>query len=372
MAQRTWIGGATPSVGQVWKGTITTTTGTHTYTVTLTLENGATVAITYTVTGSEGSVTAVALAFITAWNLSQLPGISGITATQSAGQVILTADTEGTPFSAAASGSGTWSGTGNTTENVGPTDYGTAANWAEGAIPVANDDVKITGTYSILYGLQRASVELDDVIIDSHSGQVGGPAGMLTLDMADADRCEINSSGETWLSLGSAACSPRIIATKSPSSGKAGLYLYGTALATLTVESGNVRILSGSTVVTLAVRPGASVVVESGVTLTTIHNAGGVVSHSAATTVNNVSGTCTIHGAVTTINCESGTVQQTTGNVTTANCDGGVVDTTLSRIARTYGTVNANGGEFRHDPNVVTLTNPPASTGTLSTKRVAA
>jgi hypothetical protein len=179
MSQTSWLGGngGNPSVAQVWKGTITTTTTGHIYTITLTDESGNTVAISYTVLVTDTTTTLVATGFITAWNASTDPRIAALTATQSSGQVILTADSAGIPFSAAASGTGTWSGTGNTQANAGPNDAGTAANYSGGAVPVTGDDLTIDGrgyggsTYTILYSLNQSGVTLTSL-----SHYVGAPA----------------------------------------------------------------------------------------------------------------------------------------------------------------------------------------------------
>src|SRR5262245_12316563 len=130
------------AVAQVWKGTVTTTTNGHTYILTLTMDDGSTAAITYVVANPpDSTVTLVATGIITAWNAAANPFVKQITATQSSGQVILTANTAGIPFSVAATGTGTWSGTGNTTSNVGNSDYATARNWQTDLAPVATNDV---------------------------------------------------------------------------------------------------------------------------------------------------------------------------------------------------------------------------------------
>ncbi len=163
MASVIYYGGTT-AVAQVWKGTITTTTTGHTYTVPLTDEAGNTYTFSYALVGGDTTVTLAALSFLTAWNANTNPLVSAILASQNAGQVILTARTTGVPFYVGSpGGTGTWSGTGNTTANAGPSDYNTAGNFSGGAVPSSGDslyiDARASGS-SILYGLDQSAVTL--------------------------------------------------------------------------------------------------------------------------------------------------------------------------------------------------------------------
>lgn len=372
MAKKTWIGGAT-AVAQVSSATVTGYDAATTYTITVTGEDGSTKTIDVAGT-TDADGTAAALR--SAWNASTHRLCTGITAAGSGAIVQLTADTAGTPFyvaSSVAGGTGTFGAFSTGTANAGPYDYGTAANWLEGAIPAANDDVLIQGAVNITYGLIQSSVELDDFKIDSYTGQIGSSGSPLVIDMADADTIEISASGQVWLSLGNAGCSPRIVRTANAPAGQFGLYLTGTALATLTVESGSVKLMNTSNVTVLNVRTGATVYAEVGATITTAHNSGTLTMQTNATTINQLAGVVTTQGSMTatTINVEGGLADlRSTGTVGTLNADGGVVDLTKNSQSKTVTTANVRGGELRYDPNVVTISTL-ASVGSVVVRRAA-
>lgn len=358
MAKRTWIGG-TVNQAQVWKGTITTTTTGHTYIVTFTAENGSTYAFSYALVAGDTTVTLAAASWVLAFNANKNNLINGITATSSAGIITLTATVPGTPFYAATSGTGTWSATGNTTASFGANDYNATSNWLEGAVPVANDVVYLTGSTSILYGLNQSAVEVDGFYVTaSFTGDIGRAGAYLQIDVEDALRFEYSGTGTAYIDVGTAAISPVVKKTRTASGGLAGLYLKGSALVTIDHQSGVVS-LDTATVTTYLAAKGTVVYVTPGCTLTTLHNSGGVVTLEVAiTTANNQSGTLTTSGsgAVGTLNLDGGTaILNSSGTVTTCNADGGVLDLTGSRIARTITTLNFRGAKVRYDPAVITI-----------------
>ena len=114
----------------------------------------------------------------------------------------------------------------------------------------------------------------------------------------------------------------------------------------------------------------ATVIIGSGVTLTTLNKYGSVAFlNCAATTVLNTAGDLVTDGtgAITTLNAYGGAVYaSSSGTVTTANVSGGTVDTTRSTVARTFTTVNVHyKGKFKYDKDVVTVTNAFDSNYTL-------
>lgn len=375
MADRTWIGGAS-AVAQVDTFSITDAGGgSETWTWTVTAENGATATATFVDDGTP-TTQEIVTGLVSAWNDSQHDFFTGITAADAGDpDITLTADTAGVPFSVTLGASGTGSTSkASTTANKGPNDWDTASNWAEGAVPVADDDVRITGSTNITYGLDQSSVELDDfVVAPGCSAQVGSESADLQIDMGDSNRFEFHGTGQAWINVGSAAISPIVFRTASVSNGQSGLYLDGSAIATLTVEGGLVELVDGSTTTTVIVRNGGTVRIPNGATITTLHNQGGVSCElrGASTTVNNVGGSLVIEGsdAITTLNIDGGTVvSNTTGTITTANVDAGELDLTQSGESRTITTLNNRGGTTRYDPGVVTLTNVPAANGVLTIK----
>lgn len=361
MATRTWVGGA-PTQVQVSTAAVTAYDAATTYSVILTGENGATTTIS--VVGSGGTTTTVAAALVVAFNASVSPLCTGITASNNSANFILTADTAGVPFTpttSETSGTGTIGDFSVTTPNSGPNDYNCIGNWAEAAKPVANDLVLITGTSAITYGLNQSSVEVDGFMVQpGYSGNIGSASAYLQIDVDNATRFEFSGTGTCYIDVGGAAISPIIKKTKTATGGQAGLYLKGSALATVDQQSGVVRYDS-TTFTTLYVGPGTAYIAST-CTTTTIQNMGGtVVLECAATTVNNQSGTLTTEGsgAITTLNCDAGTVySNSSGTVGTCNADGGTVDFTRNRVARTVTTMNFRGATVKYDANVMTFTTP--------------
>lgn len=378
MANTSWRHSANTEVAQVWKGTITTTTNGHTYTVTMTDDDGNTAAITYTVVNPpDTTTTLVATGFITAWNASLNPLIAQFTASQSSGQVILTADTAGIPATFSTSGTGTWSGTGNTTSCVGNSDYATTANWALDAVPASTNDVLfLAGSVSAKYSLNQSAVDIADFrVFKGCSSQFGrfdkGLGHYLRID-PDLFRYEGNGT-LAMFDIGSANISPYIAAYGSPSAtGYHTVYIKGSNIATLTINKGNVGIApldaDTATVATLNVgydstlATDSTVTVGSGVTLTTLNQTGGTVYlNCAATTVTNSAST-TLYtsgsGAITTLNAYGTCYLNSTGTITTLNCYG-TVDLTQSKAARTITTINLYPGSTLRYNSAITFTNKP-------------
>lgn len=261
-----------------------------------------------------------------------------------------------------------WVGTDSGNEG----DYSTAANWSPSGVPTANDSVYITGSQSITAGLDQSSVELDDfIVLPDYTGDIGSASGSLLIDMADADRFEFSGRGTAYIDVGTAAITARVKQTKNASNGQSGLYLAGSAIASLIVESGSVELHDDATATVVDVRSGATLRVGTDATGTTIHNNGGTLYFDGtATTINNKGGTAYIRGAdaLTTVKCTGGTVYcTTTGTVTNAQALGtGLIDFTGSSIARTVTNPKVEGsGQINYDPNVVTFTNAPVGDGLI-------
>lgn len=366
MANTFWRHPADTDVAQVWKGTITTTTNGHTYTVTITDDDGTTAAITYTVVNPpDTTTTLVATGFITAWNASTNPLVSRFTASQSSGQVILTSDTAGNPAVFSTSGSGTWSGTGNTTANSGNNDYATAKNWYLDAVPASTNDVLFeAGSVAVKYSLNQSAVDIADFrVMPGCSSQFGRfDLGIGHYLRIDPDLFRYEGSGSlAMFDIGSAAISPYIAATGSPATtGRHTVYIKGSAIASLFVDKGNVGIaqLDGDTATITTLYIGyvstqasdANVTVGSGTTLTTLNQNGGVCElKAAATTVTVAAGSTSFttsgSGAITTLNVYGGTVYlNSTGTITTINIyDGATVYLSKNRAGRTVTTTNFYG-----------------------------
>lgn len=381
MANNAWRHAANTAVAQIWKGTITTTTNGHTYSVTITDDDGTTATITYTVVNPpDTTTTLVATGFITAWNASLNPLVARFTATQSSGQVILTSDTTGVPAVFSTGGTGTWSGTGNTTSNVGNSDYETSANWTLDAVPASTNDVLFQqGAVSVLYSLDQSGVDIGDFRVSKGcSSQFGyfdkGIGHYLQID-PDLFRYEGNGS-LAMFDIGSAAIAAYIEAYGSPSgTGYHTVYFKGSGVTTLTVNKGNVGVaaLDADTATITTIQTGyvstqasdVSLTVGSGTTLTTWHHGGGVgVCRCAATTLNllaNTQMTTEGSGAITTVNVYGGThYLNSTGTITNLNIYGGTVYLDRNETARTVTNTTFYGESgVLYAGSWITLTNKP-------------
>lgn len=353
MARPFWRHSANTEVAQVTAGTITTTTNGHTYIVTITDDNGDTAAITYTVVNPpDTTVTLVATGFITAWNASLNPLIQKFTASQSSGQVILTADSSGRSFSLAFTGTGTWSGTGNTTNSVGNSDVSQATNWSTDLVLTNADDAVIGGgAVGLLYGLDQSGVTLDEFVVDA---AFTGAAGRFEDGVGHYLRIDPDSfiyRGRSTLAMfdvGSAAIDLLLEGSGSPATtGRNAVYVKGSAIDDLNINSGNVGVAtanSGDTATVAKLNIGKTgstaptVDVGSGVTLTTVNAQAGTVSIGCAATTINVGDDATLTtqgtGAVTTINARGTCYPNSSGTITNLYVYG-TVDLTKSKIPRT-------------------------------------
>jgi hypothetical protein len=353
MARPAWRHASNTSVAQVWKGTIGTTTNDHTYTVTITDDNGDTAAITYTVVNPpDTTTTLVATGFITAWNASLNPLVSKFTASQSSGQVILTADTAGRPFAFSTSGTGTWSGTGNTTNAVSNNDYGQATNWSTDAVPTTSDDVVLgDGTVAVKYGLNQSSVTIDEFNVSSGwTGDIGRwEDGKLHYLRIDPDSFNYNGRSQfAAFDLGSANIAATIQGSGTPSTtGGNSVYIKGSNLTTLTVNSGNVGVANAdndtATVATIRVNQlvgvtAPTVVVGAGTTLTTLSASAGSITQKCASTTTTIGADATLTtqgtGAIATVNCYGTGYFNSTGTITDLYAYG-TVDFSQSTASRT-------------------------------------
>lgn len=390
MADNNWRHPSYTAVAQVWQGTIGSTTNGHTFTITATGDDGATGAITTTADGVL-TATQIAAAFCAAWNASTNPLHTGITADNNSSAVVtLTADTAGVPFSVATSGSGTWSSTGNTTNNQGPYDYGSDRNWEQDDVPDTGDDVIFgVGTVDSLYSLNQSSVAIADFRVEKGcKSKIGRfENGLPHYLRIDPDLVRIEYSGQRALfDIGAANISPYIWCDGSPElTGRYVTYIKGSNIATLEIAKGQVAVapFQGDTATVATIRIGyestqasdATVLIGSGVTLTTLDMAGGVAKALCAMTTGTVKSGATLttegSGAITTLNAFGTVYPNSSGTITTLNAYG-TVDFTKDLRARTVTTlVLFPGCTVRYHGNI-TFTNITqlASPGTVTLIRV--
>lgn len=384
MAYNYWRHASYSAANQVDTFTITadSTSNTATWTLTLTLSNGDTETVTYTEDGSP-TTTEIATGLYNAWNASTKPHIAQITATNpSAGVFALTADTAGIPFSVALTNSddGTSSKT-STTANANPSDYGLGQNWSTDAVPTSSDNVVFdVGSTDILYTLNQSAVSIGAFTVAKGCSSVFGRfdnGKPIYLRIAPTSLRYEGNGSLAMFDIGSANISPVITSYGTPSAtGRYAAYIKGSDIATLTVNKGKVSVAAlpneTTTVATLIVgyvstlASDADVTVGSGVTLTTLNQAGGIATIGcAATTLTNAAGSTlytTGTGAYTTVNAYGTAYLNSSGTITTLNAYG-TVDLTKDRTARTITTTNLYNGAVVKYGSHVTFTNKPSMAG---------
>lgn len=254
--------------------------------------------------------------------------------------------------------------------------YGTNANWSGGAIPTTGDNVRLIAEYDgdITGGLNQSAVAIGDFVVeDGYEGDIGTIAGYLRID---PDRFEYAGTGTAFIDIGSAAIPAVINKTGTGNNGERALYLKGSGITTLSVQSGYVALagVHGDTATASSVRTvgqQADLWCGSGCTLTSAICQGGVMRIRAnITTVNVYSGVCYLEEAATatTVNLYGGRfVHNSTGTITTVNGYGGTVDWMQSASARTVTNFNIYRGLTAfYNKAAVTYTNAPVLQDTMT------
>ena len=249
--------------------------------------------------------------------------------------------------------------------------WGTASNWVEAAVPIAADDVLIPAGAALITGSDQSATALGYVLVEEgYATAIGAAptAGAAAVFLKlNCTRFEFGGSGVSYIDLGASAIRPRVFGTAAAATGKHGLYLKGSALATLSVDKGNVGLaaLHGETAtVTTARTAGSSATLKlgAGVTVTTVQVLDGTIEQRCASTTSTaMAGELRTKevGAITTLNGFGGLVYpESTGTITTLNIEGANVDFTRSGAARTVTTTNWKRGELAAGP-AVTFTNNP-------------
>jgi hypothetical protein len=170
MATTIWQGGA-QATAQVDHATPASVAVDDTYTVTI---NGKDI----TVTATAATAANVIGLLVTAINASTIPEFQEITASDGTTYLIMTGQSDGKPFTATVSktGSGTFSNSTNTTP-TGPYHFDNAENWDTGTAPVDNDTVIFEeSSWDCLYGISVLNLTPAKLIIkQSYTGKIGLP-----------------------------------------------------------------------------------------------------------------------------------------------------------------------------------------------------
>lgn len=231
-------------------------------------------------------------------------------------------------------------------------------------VPKAGETVRVPATSGAMSSnLDLSATALGPVYFEKfHEGAVGSATSYL---MLNCTAFEYSGKATSYIDLTTSAIAPRILETITAAEGYRGLYLKGSALTTVDVQSGTVGIASlpGETasVTTLRIMSqSANVWAGSGCSLTTVHQyAGKCKLRCSATTVVKYGGDMDLEEscALTTITNRGGALNYvSTGNITTLNLYGGILDETMSGAARTISTTNFYRGSWNWKMNKEAVT----------------
>lgn len=343
----------------------------------------------------------VAAQIVAAWNAlskTYYPEFAEITAAAvgSGGQLTLTHDTPGVPFTVTLetteSGGGAADdqtfGQSSTTAATGPNFWDNAENWSTGSVPVSSDDVVFEdNSVSVLYGLNASAVTLDSLTIKmSYTGSIGlsvnNSAGYseyrdiyLQIGATAIDIGEGSGNGSTriYINTGSAQTTLSVYGSSSGREGTYPIIFKGTHASNAAyVLRGSVDVApfagEAATIATLAIgyissqKSDAKVRLSSGVTATNIEKSGGELDiDCASTTFSQTEGTSRVTGGThAAVDIDGGTTYYTsTGTLTTLNIgSGGVFDTSGDMKSKTVTNCNLYSGGSIKDPfRKVTFTN---------------
>jgi trimeric autotransporter adhesin len=381
MATQVWLGNAAP-VAQITTLTPATPSAGDTFTVTCNAK-----AISYVTAAGTVADVCNGLANALNNNVGNYAEFKEFTAQNTGTTITLTGDTAGLPFtvslSVTTSGSATF-GQSTGTAATGPNDWGNAANWSTGSVPVGSDDVFVNqGKVPILYGLDQHTVTLNSLnIYAAYTGTIGlpptNPAGYAeyrTLELkisattVNVGQGAGTSSGRIKLNVGTVACTLNVYNTgQALDSGIPSLIWHGTSssnvvnvnkgavgIAFFPGEAGMISALNVGYVSNIA--GDVQLICGSGCTITTVNqNGGNVTFYGGMTTLTLTAGTATTYGAgaVTTLNAlESGTVTwNSTGTIATAIvADKALLDFSKDQRAKTVtNPIQIYGGGSLNDP----------------------
>jgi hypothetical protein len=327
--------------------------------------------------------------------------VSGETVPAASGStVVLIGRTKGQPYTITVSKSST-SGTvstATTTAASGPNFFNVAANWSGSAVPVDSDDIVFdSGSIDVLYGLAQSSVSPASITItQGYSGKIGlndtntgdsaypyveyrdkylalgtssdGVTQALTIGGGDGQ-----GSSRIKIDSGSGQCQLVVVNSGvSEVQGVPAILWKGTHVSnTATISKGNLGIafFAGETSAIMTTKVGfiqnqtsdATVVIGSGVTLTTIEQTGGTLTTSSAvTTMTLIGGTWRhLSGVAVTVTINGGYCSyESTGTMTTLTLAGGELDFRSNQRARTITNCDLFAGvTFRDPAGTVTFTN---------------
>ena len=381
MATNVYIGGS-PLQRNVWTLTVGgTVEAGDLFNVTLTFLDGSS-SQTVQATASSTSTATTAADIRTALKASTQSSFRRIDYELSGSAVVLSAQDPGIPFDVTvttteAGGGGADAQTFTASETIpngGPNDYGDPGNWSLGAIPTASDIVIISGTDSILYGLDQDAVSINGFAIDPNyprGAQIGTLGYPLRLVLDASAPVQLAGEGRYFIDFTSSDVDVSVLfaeCEKTMTSGGVerygvGAYLIGSSLNTIYVEGGNVHVatLAGHTATVGAVIvAGGRCEAGSGVSglATWSQGAGtGAIGCAVSTGVYVDGGHLTSRGsgAVPVLKINGGTyVGNSTGTIAEATVNAGFLDMSKSHAAREITKLVQNGGTVWKNTDAVT------------------
>lgn len=248
-------------------------------------------------------------------------------------------------------------------------DFTTNANWLDGTAPSGGDNLVFpAGAGSLTASLNQSAVTFGTVTIEAgYTGTIGSVAsGVATYFRFGCTGLTCFGQPTAYLDIGSSAISPQIYSSAQADTGSFGVYLKGSAIATLTVDRGYVGLaaIAGetSTATTVRLTGSGRLRCGSGVTLTNAKcDAGFMELFCALTTLTLNGGQCVTFGtgAITTVNVNGGSFfGNSTGTITTLNGNAGASVFTGNGVGRTVTTANVYpGASLVYDSSTLTITN---------------
>ena len=325
MAVNRWLGHS-KAVAQVVTLEVGSTTAGHTFTTTI---NGK--SYTY-VAGASETVDTIAAAVQALLAASEEPEFQEVTWSVSTDTVTGTAATAGVPFEVSKSGTGTYTLT-TATASAGPSHVDDTANWSLGTLPGAGDDVLIDQGADLLYGFGglTPAAYASWKVKASFDGSVGLPftnaAGYVEYrdrawPMDTAVPCEVGGgegTGPARVVIDQDTALALVVHTTGARQDPdvPTVVVYGCSSGTLAVNGGDVGVAADddtttATVTTATVNDGATLVVGTAATVTTLNQRGAtVVAYGAVTTLNSTAPAAdtTLFQAPTTVTADAGTVR---------------------------------------------------------------
>lgn len=341
--------------------------------------------------GITGTIAADAVeAAIAAMSADDYPEIvgdqTGVAAVAVTGTLTLTANSPGTPFTFTLTpletggggadaqtieGAGTATTGTTATASAGPNDWGTAANWSTGSVPVDTDVIYIDhNSDSVLYGLNQSGIQPTAMYVElSFTGVIGLPKtnslgtpypeylddylriGPATLIVGQGQG---SGSGRVKIDCGTDQCAVTAVATGGALEPDLGAFIWkGTHAANTFTALGNadvgIAVYGGevATIATLTVDGNAVVRCGAGCTLAVVVAKGGTLYINSAVTTS-----ITVYDGAEVI-------IEGTGNIAQLTIEGGNVVYNGTGTLGGATVVRGNGRlDFSQNPLPKTVTNP--------------